>query len=219
MNSQRLILSTGAAFLALGLTACGGGGGVSIGAEGATASDGSGGQVELGADGATLSDGNGNQVILGSDGATASAADGSQASLGADGASVSAGGGAGSASAGGAGGMVGGGGVRQGTFGTTGQVSLAGAISWQGQAGGSCDVNADQRTVTSKLQNGYTLVVDTNGPGQVTLTVRGSGGMWQADFNGDGESVLTMTPGRTVVSGANLAGPGDGIQLDASFSC
>jgi hypothetical protein len=203
MTSKRLTLIAAAGFLALGLTACGGSSGsVTIGSDGVSAQDGSGASVSVGADGATVSDGNGNSAVAGAGGATVSGADGSSVSAGADG----------SASVGS------GGGSRQGTFGTRGQVTLAGALDWAGSASGTCDVNGDQRTVTAK-GGAYSVVVDTNGADQLTLTVSSGGDSWTADFNGDGSSVVTMTPGRTLVSGAKLAGGNGTVDLDASFDC
>ncbi len=57
------------------------------------------------------------------------------------------------------------GGTRQGTFGTTCQVTLGGAVRLQGLVSGTCDVNGDQRTITARTADGHSVVVDTNGPG------------------------------------------------------
>lgn len=221
MTSKRLTLIAATAFLAVGLTACGGGsGGVTIGSDGVSAQDGSGGSVQLGSDGATISDGNGNSVVAGTDGATVTGQDGTQVTAGADGATVTSGDGSAGAGAGGASvGTGSGGGSRQGTFGTRGQLTLGGDVTFAGNASGSCDVNSDQRTVTAKIDGGYTVVIDTNGADQVTLTVSGLGKTWEADFNGDGSSVVTLTPGRTLVSGAQLAGGDGSVSLEASFDC
>lgn len=214
MSRNRLTLVAAAGLVALGLTACGSGGGtVTVGKDGVALSDGSGGQVSVGADGATGSDGNGNSVVAGSDGTTVTGADGSQVSVGAGGATVASAGGGASVGSGS------GGGVRQGSFGANGQLSLSGAMDWQGTTGSSCDVNGDQRTITATIGDGYTVVVDTNGTGQASITVSGAAGGWAADFNGDAGSVVTLTPGRTLISGAELAGDGGNVALEASFAC
>jgi hypothetical protein len=111
------------------------------------------------------------------------------------------------------------GGTRQGTFGATGQVTLAGEVTWSGKVTATCDVNSDQRTVVAKLPDGYVLTVDTNGAPQSTITLDGTAGTWEADFNGDGGSVVTLTPKQTILRGASLAGDGGTVSVEASFTC
>ncbi|WP_198955395.1 hypothetical protein, partial [Kineosporia sp. R_H_3] len=111
------------------------------------------------------------------------------------------------------------GGSRQGTFGVTGRVVLGGEVTWSGPVTATCDVNSDQRTVVATLPDGYVLTVDTNGAPQSTITLDGTAGTWEADFNGDGGSVVTLTPGRTVLRGARLAGDGSTVTVEASFTC
>jgi hypothetical protein len=193
MTRMSILLSAAGAALVVSLSACGGGGTVTFGPEGATASA-SGAGVSVGADGVRASDGNGNAVTAGPDRISVTA--------GPTGGTVDAGSG-----------------DRQGTFGTSGQVTLTGAVAFQGRLDGTCDVNGDQRTITVITPDGYTVVIDTNGAPQATLTVQGSGGFWKADYNGDGDSVVTMTARRTAVRAARLAGSAGVVTLEASFDC
>lgn len=232
--TSRLIVAA-ALLCALPLAACGGGT-VNVGPAGAQVS-GAGAQVSVGPDGAVVSDGQGNQVSAGADGSAGVAASdgtsggsgvtggGAKVSAGAGGVSVDAGGVTVSAGADGvtvdtgtSGGTSGGaaGGTRQGTFGVSGQVALSGGATWAGTvAQASCDVNGDQRTITAKTPTGLTVVIDTNGPQMVTLTVSGAGKEWTADD----PSVVTLTAGRTLVAGAQLAGDGANVRLQANFPC
>jgi hypothetical protein len=223
MNATRIPLVVAGALLALTLSACGGGTvtfspAASTATTGGTAGSGtvgSGAGVSVGADGLRVADGSGNVVTAGTDGVSVRGADGSSVSAGTDGVSANGGGGGtGGAGAGSAGSV----GDRQGTFGTTGQVSLGGALAWQGRVDAGCDVNGDQRTITATV-DGYQLIVDANGPDQVTLSVRGTGEYWEADFNGDGGTVVSMTARRTTVNGARLTGAGGTVTMDASFGC
>ncbi len=223
MTLHRLPLLAGTALLALGLTACGGAG-VSFGDEGVTVSDGSGAGVSVGSGGTTVTDGSGAGVTVGPDGVQATDGAGAGVSVGSDGVQATDGSGAG-VSVGSDGGVQatdgsdGSGGSRQGTFGVTGRVTLGGEVTWSGPVTATCDVNSDQRTVVAELPDGYVLTVDTNGAPQSTITLDGTAGTWEADFNGDGGSVVTLTPGRTVLRGARLAGDGGTVSVEATFTC
>jgi hypothetical protein len=174
-----------------GLTA-GTAGTVDVGPGGATISDGQGGQISVGPDGATASDGQGGQVVVGGAGSSSEPA---AVDPGSDG------------------------GSRQGVYVADGQVAFDGAAQWQGTVREAiCDVNSGQRNIKGRAGS-YAVEIDTNGPGQVGLTVKNLDDEWTATFNGDGDRVVTITPERTIVSGAKLVGASGVLQFDASFGC
>jgi hypothetical protein len=212
-------------------------GSVSIGADGVHIDTGDGSSVDIGADGTQITTGDGS-VSIGADGTHIDTGDGS-VSVDANGVAVTPGstskskakagsssapkatGGTSTGSAGSATSDAGSrdAGNRQGTFGTTGHVTLTGATRFAGTASSAvCDVNADQRTTTAQLPNGMTLVIDANGLDQSSMSlVDANDATWRADFNGT--VALAMTATTTTVAGVRLAGSNGVVTLSATFAC
>ena len=243
MNAKALTMITAATLSVLALSACGNQATLRTGQVADTqirsnsqpasdgslvTSDGNGGSVSIGPDGVHIDTGDGGSVDIGADGAQIDTGDGS-VSVGADGVTVDPGvstsrpskdpsaTGPGTAATAGPGTRDTG--TRQGTFGTTGRVTLTGGPRFAGAASSAvCDVNADQRTVTAQLPDGVTLVIDANGLEQSSMWLTDANDTtWRADFNGT--VALSMTATTTTVAGVRLAGPAGVVTLSATFAC
>jgi hypothetical protein len=221
------VTSDGSPVTSDGTVSSSNGGSVSIGADGVHIDTGDGSSVDIGADGTQITTGDGS-VSIGADGTHIDTGDGS-VSVDANGVAVTPGstsrskatGGTSTGSAGSATSDAGSrdAGNRQGTFGTTGHVTLTGATRFAGTASSAvCDVNADQRTTTAQLPNGMTLVIDANGLDQSSMSLADANdATWRADFNAT--VALAMTATTTTVAGVRLAGSNGVVTLSATFAC
>jgi hypothetical protein len=101
---------------------------------------------------------------------------------------------------------------------TSGQVSLGGAVRWQGAVSGTCQRQGDVRHATVTLPDGGRLGIDAVGDGVVRIKLTSGGDTYSGNWVGD-SGVVSLAEKSLTVNGAQVGRGSNSVQVTATLNC